>query len=91
MSSRGEETSREEAFNMQALRQHLERIEICFDQVLDRMEKNEAEVQKMKRDVPQGRIIGNQRGLWKRRPKRRVIVETRLKGISGTMIGRIET
>ena len=38
---------------MQALRQHLERIEIHFNQVLDRMEKNEAEVQKMKRDVPQ--------------------------------------
>ena len=53
MSSRGEETSREEAFNMQALRQHLERIEIRFNQVLDRMEKNEAEVQKIKTDVPQ--------------------------------------
>ena len=53
MSSRGEETSREEALNMQALRQHLERIEIRFDQVLDCMEKNEVEVQKMKRDVPQ--------------------------------------
>ena len=38
---------------MQALRQHLERIEIHFDQVLDRTEKNEAEIQKMKRDVPQ--------------------------------------
>ena len=53
MSSRGEETSREEVFNMQALRQHLEWIEIRFGQVLDRMEKNEAEVQKMKSDVPQ--------------------------------------
>ena len=38
---------------MQALRQHLEWIEIRFGQVLDRMEKNEAEVQKMKSDVPQ--------------------------------------
>ena len=38
---------------MQALRQHLERIEIRFNQVLDCMEKNEAKVQKIKRDVPQ--------------------------------------
>ena len=53
MSSRGEETSREEAFNMQVLRQHLELIEIRFDQVLDLMEKNESEVQKMKSDMPQ--------------------------------------
>ena len=52
MSSRGEETSKEEAFNMQALRQHLERIEIRFDQVLDRIEKNEAEVQKVKKRCP---------------------------------------
>ena len=38
---------------MQALRQHLERIEICFDQMLDRIEKNEADVQKIKSDVSQ--------------------------------------
>ena len=52
MSSR-EETSREEVFNMQAFKQHLERMEIRFGQVLDRMEKQEAEIQKIKNDAPQ--------------------------------------
>ena len=81
---------------MQAQRQHLEWIEIHFDQVLDCMEKNEAEVQKIKRDVPQSynssrKDYRQSKKAVEEEPKRRVMVETRLEGIGRTMIGRIET
>ncbi|KAF3449588.1 hypothetical protein FNV43_RR10317 [Rhamnella rubrinervis] len=48
-----EETSRDEVFNRQAFRQHLERMEIRFGQVLDCMKQQEAEMQTIKNDVPQ--------------------------------------
>ena len=96
MSSKGEETSKDEAFNMQAIRQHLERIEIRFDQMLDRIEKMRlmfkiSKVMCLNHLILQGRITGKLRELWKRRPKKIVKVKTWLEGIGTIMIGRIET